>query len=83
VIACEDRPGLQAAGHGLPPAQRGVQRQAKENGRRAQVGSRVCRLGPLRQLGSFERRLGAAGDLVADAVRVIRGQLGLLPAKTS
>ena len=37
----------------------------------------------LRQLGVFERRLRAADEPVEEAVRVIRGQLGLPPPETS
>ena len=49
----------------------------------ASTAAGVMSLRELRELRGYQRRLDAANAPVEDAVRVIRGQLGLPPLATS
>ena len=53
------------------------------NQARAELTSAAAGVTSLRELRGYQRRLNAASEPVEDAVRVIRGQLGLPPPDTS
>jgi DNA-binding GntR family transcriptional regulator len=53
------------------------------NQARAELTSTAASATSLRELRGYQRRLDAANEPVEDAVRVIRGQLGLPPPDTS
>ena len=53
------------------------------NQARAELTSTAAAVTSLRELRGYQRRLDAANEPVEDAVRVIRGQLGLPPPDTS
>lgn len=84
VVVTERRFDRQLIALSFPPrTEPFVRLLYRVNQARAELTSTAAGVTSLRELRGYQRRLDAANEPVEDAVRVIRGQLGLPPPDTS